>query len=130
MHAVEPLKVGQHFPFLGVENNQLIGIHMRDVQTAVRGVQALIVKPGRRPRQRHVRDNFQDFTLTRGRRRVVGGEENKKSGDSHQRTAEQKAASPHAVHLRKKWWHYLSSLKEPVPPLSDEPAERRGESQG
>ena len=42
--------------FLRVEHDQLVGVHMRDVQTALRGIKILIVKANRRARERNIRD--------------------------------------------------------------------------
>ena len=56
MNIRKSVEVCHNFTFLHVEDHELIGVHVSDVETAMRRVKALIVKAHRRPGQRDVRD--------------------------------------------------------------------------
>ena len=50
MHAFEPVGIGYNLPSCGIEDDQLVGIHMRNVKPATLCIEALIVKAELRPR--------------------------------------------------------------------------------
>src|SRR5208337_3244621 len=59
MHAFETVEVGDNLPFRSIENNELIGIHVRDVQPAAQRIEALIIEPNRGSRHWDVSDLFE-----------------------------------------------------------------------
>ena len=52
--TMETIQVRDDFAFLCIENNQLIRIHVRDVEASVQGIQTLIVEAHRGPGQGHI----------------------------------------------------------------------------
>ena len=61
MHAFEPVEIGYDLPCCRIEDDELISIHVRDVEPATVGIEALIVKADCRPGHRNVGDLLQDF---------------------------------------------------------------------
>ena len=51
MDAMKSLKIGDHLAFSGIENNQLVCIHMRDKEAAIGNVQDSDNQTGRRGRE-------------------------------------------------------------------------------
>ena len=45
MHPFEAIEIGDDLPLRGLEDNKLIGIHVRDVQPTTQWVEGLIVEP-------------------------------------------------------------------------------------
>jgi len=61
MDAMETIQVRDDLAFICIENNQLIRIHVRDVEPSVQGIQALIVEAHCGPGQWHISDGSKDF---------------------------------------------------------------------
>jgi hypothetical protein len=44
MYSTKAVEVRHDFSFLGIEDDKLVGVHVGDVKTPLRGVEALIVE--------------------------------------------------------------------------------------
>jgi hypothetical protein len=62
MHTRKAIQICNHSPLRRIENDQLIGVHVRDVQTPTRWIETLVVEANRRPGHRDIRDFF-EYTL-------------------------------------------------------------------
>jgi hypothetical protein len=62
MDSLEAFEVRDHAPFLDVENDQLVRVHVGDVKPAILGIVALVIKSNRGTGERQFRDKFQDST--------------------------------------------------------------------
>jgi hypothetical protein len=60
MHAFEPVEIGYDLPCCRIEDDELISIHVRDVEPATEAVEALIVKANRPSGHRYIGDLFQN----------------------------------------------------------------------
>ena len=54
MNVGEAVEICHNVAFLRVEDNELIGVHVGDVETAMRGVKTLVIEANRWSWQRHV----------------------------------------------------------------------------
>jgi hypothetical protein len=59
MNIGKPVEVCNDFTFLHVEHHKLIGVHVRDIETAVGGIETLIVEANCGAGQRDIRDFVQ-----------------------------------------------------------------------
>ena len=55
----EAVEICHNFAFLRIENNELIGVHVCDIKTAMGGVETLVVEARGGAGQRHVRNLLQ-----------------------------------------------------------------------
>ena len=59
MNAAESVEIGNDLALSRVEDYELIGIHVREIQSAVFHVEALVVKSNRRSRHGNIRNRCQ-----------------------------------------------------------------------
>jgi len=84
MNAMEAIEVGQDFPFFRVENDQLVCVHVGDVEPTVRRIQALIIEAHGRAGQRYVRDGAEPpLVRIRGRVAIRGSKEGGNGADAY-----------------------------------------------
>jgi hypothetical protein len=68
VNPVEAVQVRDHPPRARVEDHELVGVHVGDVEPPARRVETLIVEPHRIPGQGHVGDDPQGWRPGRGHR--------------------------------------------------------------
>jgi len=66
VHTTKTIQIGDDSTVFGIEDHQLIGVHVRDIQAAGRNIEALIIEANRWARQRNVCDNAQDLVSVTG----------------------------------------------------------------
>jgi hypothetical protein len=98
MHTRKAIQIRNHSPLRRIENDQLIGVHVRDVQTSARWIEALVVEANRRPGHRHIRD-FLEYTID-SVGRLAGRKGDKEKGsqaanDARNTTIDPNVLAPH-----------------------------------
>jgi len=68
VHTRKTVEVRHDFSFVGVEDDELVGIHVRDVEPPLGRVKALVIEADGCPRHGNIRDLFEKDRLS-----IVGG---------------------------------------------------------
>jgi len=54
MYLWEAVQVGNQLPVTNVDDDELVCVHVRDIEPAIHRIEALIIEPDCRPRQRYI----------------------------------------------------------------------------